>query len=397
MKVKFFFALSLGLLVAGCSSNELTDSSATANTGLFTNPKIGRVKSSEKPNVDVAYKMANKKVIFYRSLKSFGTKSGELSDAATEAGEVFGVVEKITTTKGTFYHVVQYESGGFEGINGPKTISNFADYANVGYVNASDMKRMRTVHSVKTYKRPYYVADPNLHRIWNKPVYTVHYTYISGVFDRLAAQQLYATKEVTKYNGVHFIYLENAQGKKLGWTQKTPKTLVAGKYRDPGKQLLTPKKHESLRKKVQSTRSTGNRVTTNESLSMPQRAYILRNRQHRISKILVTGMDNRISKINFRQGRATKLTVYTYRRRPWKVITNRKQLRTHYQAAHMYTQVDETRVNFHATTKQKLVTVITYGYDGMATTTVYRNGRVSFSTRAYKHIMTYPLSQFNYK
>ncbi|TGD18467.1 hypothetical protein EGT51_08290 [Levilactobacillus suantsaiihabitans] len=130
---------------------------------------------------------------------------------------------------------------------------------------------------------------------------------------------------------------------------------------------------------------------------MPQHAYILRNHQHHISKVLVTGMDNRISKISFRQGRATKLTVYTYRRKPWKVITNRKRLRTHYQAAHAYTRVDETRVNFHATNKKKLVTVITYGYDGTAKTTVYRNGHVTFSTRAYKHIMTYPLSQFDYK
>ncbi|MFC6289418.1 hypothetical protein [Levilactobacillus angrenensis] len=90
MKSKFVFALSLGLLVAGCSSNAISNDNATANTGLFTNPKIGRVKSSTKPDVDVAYKMANKKVIFYRSLKSFGTKAGELSDAVTEAGEVFG-------------------------------------------------------------------------------------------------------------------------------------------------------------------------------------------------------------------------------------------------------------------------------------------------------------------
>ncbi|WP_135368229.1 hypothetical protein [Levilactobacillus suantsaiihabitans] len=119
MKKKICLALLLGVFVIAGSF------SVASNTGLFTNPKVGRIKSSVKPDVYVAYKMANKKVIFYRSLKSFGTKAGELSDAVTEAGEVLGVIEKVTTTKGIFYHLVAYELGGFEGIDGPKTISNF--------------------------------------------------------------------------------------------------------------------------------------------------------------------------------------------------------------------------------------------------------------------------------
>ncbi|MFD1455410.1 hypothetical protein ACFQ44_06885 [Levilactobacillus lanxiensis] len=399
MKSRIFLLLGLALVVAGCASKVNSDENATASMFVPTNSKVGQIKKSTVPNIDVAYKIANKKLHFYRSLKMFGKKSAVTADYATERGETFGATNKYVTSKGTFYHMVTYESGGFEGIHGPQTIDNFSDFADVGYVKASDMKRIKTVHDVKTYKhkRPYYVADPNIHRIWNQPPYTVHYTYISGVFDRLAAEQLYATKEVTRYNGSHYIFLERANGQKLGWTFKNSKSLVAGKYRDPGKQFLKPKKHEAMTKKVQSNRSTGNRVTTNESLSMPQRTYILRDKQHHIAKVLVTGMDNRISKINFHKGQATKLTVYTYRRKPWKTITNRKKLRTHYQAGHLFLQTDNARANFYSVKNPKLVTVITYGYDGMATTTVYRNGRVKFNTHKYKHIMTYPLSSFNFK
>lgn len=399
MKIKVGLVVFVSLLAAGCTQEATVKERAWASMIPATNAQVGQIKQSTTPSIDVAYKMTNKKVIFYRSLKEFGKKSGESAYYATERGKTFGATNKYVTTKGTFYHMVVYETGDFEGVHGPETMANYSDFTDIGYVKASDVKQIKTMHNIKTYqhKRPVYVADPDIHRIWNKPPYTVHYTYISGVFDRLAAEQLYATKEITRYNGSHYVFLERANGQKLGWTFKTPKTLIAGKYRDPGKQFLAPKKHETMKKKVQSHRSTGNRVTTNESLSMPQRAYILRDKQHHIAKVLVTGMDNRISKVNFRKGQATKLTVYTYRRKPWQTITSPKKLRTHYQAAHVFLETDEARVNFHSMKSPKLVTVITYGNDGMATTTVYRSGRVTFNTHKYKHIMSYPLSQFNFK
>jgi len=397
----------LGVLTGGCATqnNQANRASASSDSN---SPKrkqtvsktlpIGQIISSEKMDPDVAYKVTNKKAKFYDSLKVFGKKSGIFSDYETVHGAnlILGATEKYVTADNTYYHVVNYQSGGFENSISPEGSSDYNDEADNGYVKASDLTKFSTVKSQWTYqkKQPYYVADACNNRIWNRPAYTVHYTYVNHVFDRLSTTQLYATKELIKHTGSHYVYLETAKGKQLGWVYKTPKVLIAGKYRDPGKQLLRPKKHEKMVQKIQSKKSTKNRVGVNDSLSMQQRVYLVRNRKHQLTSVLVMGMDNRPVKLTIHNGQVTKLSNYTYRRKPWKIVTNKKKLRTHYRAEHAYIDTDIAETTFYSKKSKKLAMVETIGYDGIAHAIVYRNGRVSFKTHVYKNVITYPLADF---
>lgn len=410
-KSKFAFVLTMALFVAGCtneskptvasSSSEKPVQSAkasssgekpvqSAKTSSVKKYWVGDVISSKPNDPNVAYKMANKHVKFYRSLKSFGKKSGVISDYQEEKGGLFGVKQIVTTSKGKYYHIVGFNTGGFEkDADGPDDL---------GYVAATDFKRVKAVKAEWTYsqKKPYYIADPNSHRIWNHPAYTVAYAYITHVFDRLTTQQLYATKELITNKGKHYVYLETAKGRQLGWVYKAYHTLIAGKYRDPGEQLLTVKKHEKLVTKVQSRKSTGNRVGVNDSLSLRQRAYLVVGPKKQISRILVISMDNRPTKIYFHHGRATRVKTYTYRRKSWKSSTNKKKMRTKYLAEHAYSylSVDAIQSKFYGTSNKKLVRVNTLAFDGYGSVIIYRNGKVKFITGGLKETYTYPLTNF---
>jgi len=390
--------LILSGFVAGCSSgsNKITAKSSSNHneTSQVTtdaknqdvNLPIGQISSIKKANPEVAYKMANKHVKFYRSLKEFGSNGGVYSYYQMEKGAIFGITQVITATRGVYYHVLEYSSGGFRG-------KGHAD--DLGYVKANDLKRFSVIKSRWNYakKKPCYVANPNSHRIWNSPVYTVSYAHITHIFDRLTMSQLYATKELIKYNGQHYVYLETANGRKLGWVSKSKNTLIAGKYRNVAKHLLRVNKSERMISKVQSKQSTGNRVGVNDSLSLQQRAYLVKSGK-RIVRVLVIGMDNRPTKITFKNGKATKVISYTYRRKVWKSTTNAKKLRTHFTADHEYISVDSAKTSFYTKKSKKLVKVETDGYDGYATVIVYRNGRVNFATLIEKRVITYPYADF---
>jgi hypothetical protein len=337
--------------------------------------------------------MASKQVKFYRSLREFGTKGGVYSDYTNEKGDIIGVNRVVTTTKGVYYHVIRYsvsETGGFEGKGKPDSL---------GYVGGQSLRPFKTIKSEWTYahKQPYYVADPNSHRIWNRPAYTEAYTYITHVFDRLTTQQLYATKELITHKDLHYVYLETAKGRKLGWVYKARHTLIAGKYRDPGEQLLELKKHEHLVTKVQSKRSTGNRVGANDSLSLRQRVYLVKNKRHHIVRALVISMDNRPTKIYFHNGRAVKIKTYKYRRTLWKSTTNKKKLRSKYLAQHVgsYLSVAAISTHFYASKSKKLAKVLTLGADGYAYVLIYRNGQVKFVTGGQKDNITYPYHEYD--
>lgn len=390
--------------IAGCSSSNtnVTASSSSMevastkkaktkslNSGMVI-PAVGEINTVQQSDMNQPYKMANKHVKFYRSLKSFGKKSGVISDYQEEKGGLFGVKQIVTTSKGKYYHIVGFNTGGFEkDADGPDDL---------GYVAATDFKRVKAVKAEWTYsqKKPYYIADPNSHRIWNHPAYTVAYAYITHVFDRLTTQQLYATKELITNKGKHYVYLETAKRRQLGWVYKAYHTLIAGKYRDPGEQLLTVKKHEKLVTKVQSRKSTGNRVGVNDSLSLRQRAYLVVGPKKQISRILVISMDNRPTKIYFHHGRATRVKTYTYRRKSWKSSTNKKKMRTKYLAEHAYSylSVDAIQSKFYGTSNKKLVRVNTLAFDGYGSVIIYRNGKVKFITGGLKETYTYPLTSF---
>jgi len=384
-------------IVGGCAeqNEHQEDASASASSGSVP---IGKIISSKDENPDVAYKMANRKIKFYRSLKEFGKKSGIISDYVTESGSTFGVIKKYTTSTGTYYHLVNYNYGayGFDHPSMPDMSKAYMEYADNGYVKSTDIKRYHPIKSKWTYKsrHPYYVGNTWAHRLWNAPRATMHYAYVMRGFDRLATQQLYATKEeVKRSNGVHYVYLETAKGKKLGWVAKSPKTLIAGYYRDPGRQFLTVKSGQTLKKHVQSKKSTHNRVGINDSLSLQQRAYVVK-ANHHVSKVLVMGMDNRPTKIYFSNGHATKVKFYEYWRKPWKTVTKQKKLRTHFRVWHEFAEGVPTKVSFFSAKKSKLAAVKTVGGDGSATTTIYRSGKVTFKTHLYKHVVTYPLADF---
>ncbi|AYM03497.1 GW dipeptide domain-containing protein [Levilactobacillus yiduensis] len=400
---------TLGIIVGGCanSTSQRNEVSASSSRGSSENKKyltksssevkfpVGKIVSREKMNVDDAYKVTNKKAIFYRSLKEFGKKSGFYSDYQTVHGSnlTIGATEKIVTTKGTYYHMGTYISGGFENDVTPKTESKA--YENQGYIQASYVTPFQPVTRIWTYsqRRPYYLAYPCNHRIWTKPAYTVHYTYISHTFDRLSHQQLYATKELIKHNGSHYVYLE-AKNHKLGWVYKSPKVLVRGRFVDPGTKLLKRKQGETKLTHVQSLKSTKNRVGVNDSLSMPQRAYVIEGKNHQVRRVLVMGMDNRPTKLSFKKGRVTKLISYTYRRKVWRVVKNQKKLRHSYLAHHTYIDTPATKTSFYNHNSRKLFKNKTIGADGSATTIVYRNGKVKFATHPYKDIITYPYANF---
>ena len=398
-------ALVTGIVSAGCSSNKQSNqvkasskvSHSSSKVTEKVNPLVGKTLSTEKGDLDVAYKMANKKVKFYRSLSQFGKKSGQISEYVTEKGSTFGVAEKYTTEKGTYYHLVEYQSNGFDNKKYPSDSNFIKFWGDLGYVKASDMKQFNPITSEWSYqkKQPYYVANPYLHHIWNKPEYTVHYTYITHVFDRLSTTQLYATKEAVKHNGLHYVYLETAKGRKLGWVYKSPKSLIAGKYQDASKQLLKLKKGETKKSYKQSKKSTTNRVSTNDSVSLQQRAYIVRNKKHQIVRVLIIGSDNRPTMITFKNGQATKVMSYTYSRKPWMSTTNKKKLRTHYTANYIDNDDNYPITKFYSAKSKKLVRVMTVGVDTEATTMVYRNGRVKFTTNVPKDLMTYPISDFD--
>jgi len=410
-KRKLFVLLLFSIVIVGCthtsSQSEASSSSksSTSKSGVSrkrnssakdTLLPVGKIISTQKMNPDIAYKVGKKNATFYWTLKGFGTKGDISSDYANAKDEVFGITKQVVTTTGTYDHVVSYVSEGFERTDSPDGSKDYTEDADYGYVKDENLKRFSPVTAQWTYKKKkaYYLADICNHRIWNRPAYTTHYTYVKHVFDRLSTSQLYATKELVKHNGSHYVYLENAKGKGLGWVYKTSKVLIAGKYRDPGKQLLRPKKHEKMTQKVQSKKSTKNQVGVNDSLSMQQRVYLVRNKQHHLVRVLVMGMDNRPVKLTIHKGQVTKLSNYTYRRRPWKVVTNQKKLRTHYRAEHTYIDTDIAETTFYSKKSKKLAMVETIGYDGIAHAIIYRNGRVSFKTHVYRDVETYPLVNF---
>ena len=396
--------LVLAGIVAGCSggthkvtaesssqraeTSKVSTSSKSESKPLF----IGQIYSTKKANPNIAYKMANKHVKFYRSLKAIGAKDGEFANYYSEKGESFGITKVVTATRGVYYHVVSYTVDEGRGFGKGKP-------DDLGYVKATDMKRVSLIKSEWSYtkKKPYYVADPNSHRIWNRPVYTRPFTRVTHVFDRLTSQQLYATKELITSKGKHYVYLETAKGRKLGWVYKARHTLIAGKYRDPGKQLLKLKKHEKMVTRIQSKKSTPNRVGVNDSLSLQQRVYIVRNKRHQIARILIISMDNRPTKIYFHNGRGVKVKTYTYRRKPWKVTTNKKKLRTVYWAEHEYDKYmssDSIRSKFYSLRSKKLVKVNTAALDGYAYVLIYRNGEVKFASGVFKHNITYSINEY---
>ncbi|WP_125583364.1 hypothetical protein [Levilactobacillus cerevisiae] len=399
MKKSRLFLLGLvGITMAGCSATGQSKSAVASANSSSTKSPVGRIISTEKANPDISYKMANKHVKFYRSLKEFGTKSGVYSSYATAKTLTFGPIEKYTTTKGIYYHMVNYSYGayGFDHPSLPDMSKDYMEFAENGYVKSTDLKRYHPIKKAWTYKhrKPYYVGNTWSHRLWNAPVATMHYAYVMRGFDRLAMQQLYATKEeVKRSNGAHYVYLETAKGRKLGWVAKSPKTLIAGYYRDPGSQFLTVQPGQTMRKHVQSKKSTHNRVGINDSLSLQQRAYVVKS-QYQVSKVLVMGMDNRPTKIYFSNGHATKVKFYEYWRKPWKTVTKPKKLRTHFSVWHEFAEGVPTRVSFFSSKSPKLTAVKTEGSDGSATTTIYRSGKVAFKTHPYKHVVTYPLSDF---
>ncbi|WP_139988700.1 hypothetical protein [Levilactobacillus brevis] len=382
----------IGIPLAGCSSV----GKSGADSKVQTNAIVGDIKSVSIANPDVAYKVTNKQAKFYHSLKTYGKKSAVIADYDLTYDETLGVATKYVTTSGTYYHMFSYDSGGFEKSSSANESFNYDSFDDFGYVKASDVKRVSMVKSQWTYKKakPYYVANPYTRRIWSAPIYTKHYTYITKVFDRLTTTQLYATKELIKRNGAHYVFLETAH-QKLGWVYKTPKVLIAGKYRDAGRALLKPKSHDTMTVKRQNKKSTTNRVGVNDSLSLPQRAYVVRNKDKHISKVLVIAMDNRPIKVNFRHGQATKLTCYAYQRTIWKTITKKKTLKSSYYLAHSDMDIAATDIKFYKKSSKKLLTVKTNGNDGVAKVLIYRNGRVTFNTRVYKNVATYPLTDFD--
>lgn len=395
-KGKFVFMLTMALFVAGCVSEHQSEVASSSSEKSVQSAKTSSVKkmlpvgdiiSSKPNNPNTAYKMANKRVKFYRSLQEFGKKNGEYSDYETEKGAIFGISQIITATTGVYYHVIEYGSGGF---------NQKKDHADdMGYVKSSDLKRFVTVKSEWQYakRKPYYLGSTSSQRIWNRPTYTIHYAHISHVFDRLAATQLYATKELIKYNGKHYVYLITAKGRRLGWTYKNKNVLIAGNYRDIGRQLLKPRSGERLTARLQSQKSTGNRVGVNDSPSLRQRIYFVRQGK-KIKRVLVAGMDNRPTVIYFKNGQATRATGYTYRRKAWKSTTNKKKLRTKFTVVSEGADADAVKVHFYSKRSRKLVSVETDGYDGYAKAMVYRNGRTKFATRIAKEVATYPLADF---
>lgn len=402
MKRKVLLFLGVfGLIVGGCAEQNTRQNKVSASSSSSSSSRtlpVGKIVSSQTVNPDVSYKMANKHVKFYRSLKAFGKKSGLISDYITESGSTFGAVKKYTTSSGVYYHLVNYDYGGygFDHASMPDTSAEYWQNADNGYVKSTDLKRYHPIKAQWTYKKrkPYYAGNTWAHRFWNAPKATMHYAYVMRGFDRLATQQLYATKELVKRsNGVHYVYLETAKHKQLGWVVKSSKTLISGLYRDPGRQFLTIRQGQTLKKHVQSKKSTHNRVGINDSLSLQQRAYVVKS-WHHVNKVLVIGMDNRPTKIYFHNDHATKVKFYEYWRKPWKTVTSHKKLQSHFRVWHEFAEGVPTKVSFFSAKNAKLAAVKTEGGDGSATTIIYRNGKVSFNTHIYKHVVTYPLADF---
>ncbi|WP_135368230.1 hypothetical protein [Levilactobacillus suantsaiihabitans] len=407
LRKKFVVALCifLGTVEVGCtaqpskkteasSTSKARTSSVKSSSSSKASP-VGKVISTEKMDPDIGYKVANKKTVFYRSLKEYGTKDGIISDNITARGSIFGAIKKYETTTGVYYRVVMFYPNGFENKNSPENSGDTTEITNYGFVKADGLKPFSTVKSEWRYsqKQPYYVGNPYEHRIWSAPANTKHYTYVTHVFDRLARTQLYATKELVKYNGSHYVYLSTAK-RPLGWVYKSPKTLIAGYYRDPGQQLLKPKAHEKMVVKKQSRKSAGTRVDVSDSTALPQRVYQIRNKRKHTLRVLTMGMDNRPIRIDFKRGKAVKVRTFEYWRKPWKTITNKKKLRTHFTVSHDFVEASWSTVHFYKHQSKKLVRVRTYGTDSYATIWIYRNGKVGFKTVMPKDIMSYPLADF---
>lgn len=404
-KLLFFLCVSLITVAVGCAKQPSKKTEASSVSVTSTKPEqqkptkslaVGKILSTEQANPDVAYKVANKQTIFYFSLKNFGKKSDIISDNATARGEIFGATKKVETTTGTYYKVIRYYANGFENASSPEGSADDKEIADFGYVKSTGLKPFFPVASEWTYKQkqPYYLGNPYAHRIWSAPAKTVHYTYITHVFDRLATTQLYATKEMVTYNGMHYVYLETAK-RPLGWVYKSSKTLIAGWYQDPGKQLLKTTSHEKMIVKKQSKKSAGNRVDASDSTALPQRVYLICNKKRHTMRTLVMGMDNRPIVIHFKHNRAVKVQAYQYWRQPWKTITSKKKLSTHFLLSHDFIEGMYSTVHFYSKRSQKLVRVKTLGSNSQAAVWIYKDGRVMFKTKPYKHTANYPLKDFN--
>ncbi|VDG26062.1 hypothetical protein [Lactiplantibacillus mudanjiangensis] len=403
-------AMLVALLVSGCGQNnhsaKVSASSSTTKKVVKKkttkkkpkyNPKVGKVISSTKGNLDGAtFKFTNKKGKFYRTLQGYGKKSSIVSDYPTDKHSTLAIFRTYKTTKGIFYHVMIYQDDGFLNKISKDRMAEYKWYSNGGYVKPSDLTRFYPVKQQWQLNNvPYYVANPWLHAIWNAPVMTKHRTYVTHVFDRYTRMQLYATKELVRYNGAHYLYLRTAN-KNLGWVYKGQRNLVQGTYTDPGTQLLNPQSTEKMTEQEQSTKSTGNRVGVNDSLSTQQRLYVVRNAQGQIVRLLAMTMDNRPIQINFQNGKPTKLINYSYRRNAWKVITDSKKLTTSYTARNGKVGVEAPAIKttFYPKSQTKLVTIKATGYDGAASIVIHRDGTADFETHAYKKVLTYSLSHY---
>lgn len=407
MKKRIFLLVLLSVsLVAGCGqeSNSKQSSVSASSTSKKAkkmvkkpvyNPKVGKVISSTKGDIDGAtFKFTNKKGKFYRTLQGYGKKSSILSDYITDKTSTFAIFRTYKTTKGTFYHLMNYQNDKFRNTIAADRKSEYNWYSNGGYVKSTDVTRFYPVKQQwQLNSVPYVIANPWQHAIWNAPVFTKHRTYVTHVFDRYTNVQLYATKELVKHNGSHYLYLRTAD-KNLGWVYHAKKNLVQEAYIDPGTQLLAPQSTEKMTELKQSVKSTGSQVGVNDSLSTQQRLYVVRNQQGQVVRLLAMTMDNRPIQINLQNGKPTKLINYSYRRNIWKTVTSQKKLTTHYLARHEYIETPQIKTVFYSKSKTKLAAVKTVGRDGASSITIHRDGTADFETHVYKDVITYDMSHY---
>ncbi|MCE6037248.1 hypothetical protein LL936_00015 [Levilactobacillus brevis] len=382
--------LGLLLILTGCTQSSSTDTVKKVSQKSSSSKPVlasGKILSSQKENPDIAYKVVNKKAKFYNSLRGFGKKSEIFSDYRIVGGATLGAIQKYNTTRGTIYHVVECQADGLDYSSGP-------EFEDDGYVRATDLARYYPIASEWSYsqKQPCYVGNPYTYRVWTAPVGTKSYVHIAHVLDRLTATKLYITKELVTSKGKHYVYLETAK-RKLGWIYKTNKALIYGRYRSPAKQFLHVAKTEKMVAYKQSNKSTGNQVGYNDSLALPQRAYLVY-KHKRLSRVLTMGMDNRPIVFNIKNGRVTRAIVYQYWRVPWKTITSQKKLASHFSVWHDGSENSGSDVYFYPKDQQKLLRVQTVGLDGNADIVVYRNGRTTFTTNIGKDMITFPIAKF---
>lgn len=235
----------------------------TMKFSRFAQQSVGTITKISAGNPQITYKITDIHAHWYflpdlEIDNSLGMKDEEYMPAErdnvskSDLKDIFQVIRVIHGTKGSVAEVRQYEK---KYTRRTLTTSPYALNGSDGFVTASALQAVPNPHVTKKLARTRYYLNEHgggfypdklgltSVRVWNYPPGTVPMA-TSRDCSPYMYEQLFATAEVTNYQGRKYIHLEDKWGP-IGWIRQNYQ-LTKGRYVDPAERLLHVKDDESL-------------------------------------------------------------------------------------------------------------------------------------------------------